>query len=329
MIFVIIFILSVSFLLYTLLGGADFGAGIIESFSGKKGEKVISKAMAPVWEANHVWLILAIVIIFTGFPVVYATLSLYLHIPLMIVLFGIIMRGSAFVFRYYDVSENRMHKYFSFFFKTSSFITPFFLGITLGAMMLGEITTINAGTFFGRFVHPWFNLFCATLGLFVTSLFAYVAAIFLVGEAEGGEQKKYIRLSKIFLFITFGVGGIVFLAGEMQSQHLFEGFFRSGLSITSFCIVVLIIPALFYYFNHPHSFYLRGLIALQVTFILLGWFALHYPVVVYLKDSEPLTFFNTAAPAATIDQLLIALFVGLLLIGPAFFFLFRVFKKSS
>lgn len=329
MIDVIIFILSISFLLYTLLGGADFGAGIIESFAGKKGEQAVSRAMAPVWEANHVWLILAIVIIFTGFPVVYATVSLYLHIPLMIVLFGIILRGSAFVFRHYDVSENKLHKYFSFFFKASSFITPVFLGITLGAMMLGEIRIANEGTFFDRFVHPWFNLFCASLGLFVASLFTYVAAIFLVGETIKSEQKKYIRLSKIFMLITFGLGSLVFLTGDMKSQHLFEEFFQSAVSITCFCLVVLIIPALFYFITHPHSFYLRMLIALQVTFILLGWFAIHYPVVVYLKDSDPLTFYNTSAPESTMYQLLIALILGLLMIGPAFYFLFRVFKKTS
>src|SRR5690349_9215424 len=136
----IIIILGASFVLYTLLGGADFGAGIIETMEGSKGERTISKAIAPVWEANHVWLILAVVILFTGFPAVYATLSLVLHIPLMIVLLGIILRGTAFTFRHYDIHGYRSHKYYSLAFKASSFITPMFLGITLGAMILGKIT---------------------------------------------------------------------------------------------------------------------------------------------------------------------------------------------
>src|SRR5215212_6815075 len=128
---VIIIILGASFLLYTLLGGADFGAGIVETFAGRREEITISKAIAPVWEANHVWLILAVVILFTGFPLVYSSLSLVLHIPLMLALLGIICRGTAFTFRHYDIPGERSHRYYTYFFKTSSFITPMFFGITL------------------------------------------------------------------------------------------------------------------------------------------------------------------------------------------------------
>src|SRR3954464_9177810 len=134
MLTVLIIILGVSFLLYTLLGGADFGAGIVEFFASREEEVTISKAMAPVWEANHVWLILAVVILFTGFPAVYSSLSLVLHIPLMLALLGIIARGTAFTFRHYDVGKESSHRRYSFLFKLSSFLTPMFLGVTLGAM---------------------------------------------------------------------------------------------------------------------------------------------------------------------------------------------------
>ncbi|HZV68546.1 MAG TPA: cytochrome d ubiquinol oxidase subunit II [Saprospiraceae bacterium] len=327
MLLAIIVILTVSFILYTLLGGADFGAGIIETFVGAKGEKEVSKAMAPVWEANHVWLILAIVIIFTGFPSVYAVLSLYLHIPLMIVLFGIILRGSAFVFRYYDVSVNRLHNSFSILFKASSFITPVFLGVTLGAMLLGEISTADSGSFYERFIHPWFNLFCFALGLFVTALFAYIAAIFLTGETKGKEQIIYIRLSKIFMGITFFIGGLVLFTGEYKNHHLFNGFFRSPVSLTALAVVILLIPVIFYLFTHPRIFILRGVIAIQVSMIILGWFAIHFPVLVYEKNNEHLTFYNASAPEATLYQLFIALLVGLVLVLPGFFYLFKVFKN--
>ncbi len=326
----IIIILAVSFILYTLLGGADFGAGIVETFAGRKGEQTISKAMAPVWEANHVWLILAIVIIFTGFPIVYSTVSLSLHIPLMIVLMGIVLRGSSFVFRYYDISKSGLHKYFSIFFKLSSFITPIFLGITLGAMLTGKISSSSSGSFYERFIDPWFNLFCFALGLFVASLFAYIAAIFLLGESiDSQEQKKYTRLCKIFLWTTFILGSLVFLAAELESQHLFSGYFQSRISISAFAIVLLLIPVTYYLFSHPRALYLRGAIALQVALIILGWFAIHFPVLVYEKNGNHLTFFNSRAPNATLYQLLIALFVGLLLIIPSFYFLFKVFKKPK
>ena len=126
MLTLIIGILGAAFVLYTILGGADFGAGIIETFAGEKGERTISKAIAPVWEANHVWLILAVVILFTAFPAVYASVSLVLHIPLMLVLLGIIFRGTAFTFRHYDVMHDDTHRYYTILFKTSSILTPFF-----------------------------------------------------------------------------------------------------------------------------------------------------------------------------------------------------------
>src|SRR5438046_6175034 len=127
MLILIVIILGASFILYALLGGADFGAGIVESFAGKREEITISRAIAPVWEANHVWLILAVVILFTGFPLVYASLSWVLHIPLMMVLLGIIMRGTAFTFRHYDVHQRRSHKYYTILFHVSRFITSIFL----------------------------------------------------------------------------------------------------------------------------------------------------------------------------------------------------------
>src|SRR5258705_5477290 len=221
MLTLVIIILCASFILYALLGGADFGAGIIETFAGKKGEETISKAMAPVWEANHVWLILAVVILFTAFPLIYSSLSLVLHIPLMIVLIGIICRGTAFTFRKYDVMQGNAHKYYSFLFKLSSFITPLFLGITLGAMILGRITFSESAGFTEKFILPWFNIFCLAMGIFSASLFSYIAAIFLVGEAENDTaQKKYSLLSKQSMVLTMLIGIAIFILAETENLHL-------------------------------------------------------------------------------------------------------------
>ena len=104
---VIFTILSISLLLYVLLGGADFGGGILELFTRGKASDIVSKAIAPVWEANHVWLILVIVILFVGFPPVYSTVLTTLHIPILLALIGIIFRGSAFTFRHYDIEEEK------------------------------------------------------------------------------------------------------------------------------------------------------------------------------------------------------------------------------
>lgn len=316
-------------MLYAILGGADYGAGILEIFAGRKGEKIVSKALAPVWEANHVWLILAIVIIFTGFPQVYATISTSLHIPLMIVLIGIILRGSTFTFRHYDVEHDATHKYYTLLFRISSFITPVFLGVILGAMILGRMSVNTEGSFYDQYMAPWLNVFCFTVGFFCTALFGYIAALFMIGEVESlGDRKRYVQLSKAFLFITLGLGVLVFVVAEAYGHRLFDEFFRSPFSIAALSAVMLLIPAIFYLFNHPNIVYLRIVAGIQVSLIMIGWFAIQFPVLIYEKNGNHLSFYNTQAPDATLLQLLIALFVGLVLVIPAFYFLFKVFKGS-
>lgn len=330
MLTVIITILGISFILYALLGGADFGAGIVELFAGRKGEKTVSKAIAPVWEANHVWLILAIVILFMGFPQVYAAISTSLHIPLMITLIGIVLRGSSFTFRHYDEGHDTFHKYYTLVFKISSFITPFFLGITLGAMMFGEINLGNNGSFYGLFIKPWLNAFCIMMGIFATVLFGYIASVFMTGEAAYPvEQKRYRRMAKVFLLASIAAGVWVFAIAEWQGHHLFDKFFHSPFSIAALSLVLLLIPLVFHLLDHPVTGYLRAAVSVQVALIMLGWFAIQFPVLVYEKNGNHLTFYNTRAPEATLKQLLIALFAGLALVVPSFYFLFRVFKKTK
>ncbi len=128
MTYVVIVFLWLAILFYLLLGGADFGAGIIELFTSKKNRpqtrKTLYKAIGPIWEANHMWLIIAIVILFVGFPVIYATMSIYLHIPLALMLLGIVARGTAFAFRHYDAVVDDMQEIYNRIFGYSSLITP-------------------------------------------------------------------------------------------------------------------------------------------------------------------------------------------------------------
>ena len=140
---IVIAYLYLAILLYFLMGGADFGAGIIELFTSPKNvgrtRKTLYHAIGPIWEANHMWLIITIVILFVGFPVIYSELSIHLHIPLVIMLMGIIARGTAFVFRHYDAVEDSMQVVYNRIFVWSSFITPLFLGIIAGSTLSGHI----------------------------------------------------------------------------------------------------------------------------------------------------------------------------------------------
>ena len=147
---VVILYLCFSILLYLLLGGADFGAGIIEMITSprhiRRTRKTLYHAIGPIWEANHMWLIIAIVILFVGYPLIYSILSVHLHIPLVIMLMGIVARGTAFTFRHYDAVQDSMQEIYNRIFVWSSFVTPLFLGIIAGSTLSGQIDT-NASSF--------------------------------------------------------------------------------------------------------------------------------------------------------------------------------------
>ena len=136
---------------YAVLGGADFGGGIWDLFaSGPRRDQqrdAIAHAMGPVWEANHVWLIFVIVIIFSAFPAAYERLSIALFAPFHLVLLGIILRGAAFVFRAYSPQSARgagagpSARRWGAVFGIASLITPILLGMCLGAVSAGEISS--------------------------------------------------------------------------------------------------------------------------------------------------------------------------------------------
>lgn len=328
---VIIIVLGVSLLLYVLLGGADFGAGIVEVFTGKKGMDVISKAIAPVWEANHVWVILAVVILFNGFPIVYTSISTYLHIPILIVLLGIVLRGSAFTFRYYDVIKDKTHYYYTLFFRFSSIITPFFYGVILGAIMLGQIPgKITGGSFSDVFLSPWINGFTLLTGIFVTLLFGWLAAVYLIGETRREDESRlFIKTSQYFyvLLILSGMG--VFMMAEIYEVHFFRIFISSPVSITCMAVATIIIPFLWRAVKRQKVLHTRILAGIQTACILIGWYAIQFPVMVYLSASEDLTIYNSRAPESTMVMLFWALIVGIVIIFPSIAYLMKVFKFND
>ena len=327
---IVVFVLAISLLLYVLLGGADFGAGIVEIFTGKKGVDVISKAIAPVWEANHVWLILVVVILFNGFPQVYTSLTTYLHIPLFIILVGIIFRGTAFTFRYYDTKQDNSSIYYTVLFRVSSLLTPFFLGVVMGAIILGKIPNNVNGTFYEIFISSWLNLFALSTGIFVTLLFGWLAAVYLTGEAK--DEKTYYAFAKTsrnFFILLVLAGLCVFLMAEIFKLHLFYKFIHSPISV--FCVIsaTITIPLIWRNINRRKSLQTRVWTGLQTASILIGWFAVQFPVLILFTDNSRLTITNSQAPERTITLLVYALIVGVFLIFPAFAYLFKVFKFEN
>ncbi len=327
---IVIFFLGLSIVFYVLFGGADFGAGVLELISGKQDRETIADAIGPVWEANHVWLILVVVILFMGFPKIYSTMSLYLHIPLLLMLVGIVLRGTAFTYMHYDAIKDKTNHVYNFIFKISSVVTPLFLGIIVGAMVLGKIDP-NAASFYTAFIAPWFNLFSFSTGLFCVTLFTFLAAVYLIGETRQKEQKEaFITAAKRINASAVVIGILVFLSAHWNGLPLLELFYESWVAIGSVILATVILPFLWKSLQNSEIILSRILAAAQIVLILLAWFWVQYPVVINIGHGrESLTFYNAVAPPSTMLQLVLALIIGSCIILPFLYFLMKTFKGKQ
>jgi cytochrome bd ubiquinol oxidase subunit II len=330
----ILFFLLASLLLYVLLGGADFGAGILEIFDGgrkPKAQRVISHAMAPVWEANHVWLILAVVILFMGFPTVYTTITTYLYLPVLALLMGIVGRGCAFTFRHYDTPSIRYRRLYTFVFALSSLGCALALGVIAGALMLGRVAP-DAPVFLEVYVLSWFNTFCFATALFTACLFVFLAAVYLTGEAKEPEMKEWFIAAAARANVAVVLSGaVVFATAHYEGLPLMLNFFSRPFSAGAFVLAtVLLVPLWRQLLGQANTLSVRVIGVAIVSLVLLGWYGVQYPVAFALPGQDAsLTFAGTAAPAATQRALLGALLVGSLIIFPATFYLLGVFKWET
>ena len=191
-------ILFAGLTLYVLSGGADFGGGVWDILAGgprrAAQRETIAHAIAPVWEANHVWLVLVIVLLFVAFPRAFAAISIALHIPLVLLLLGIVMRGSAFVFRTYDVRPGPVQRRWTVLFASSSVVSPIMLGVVVGAVSSGTIRVdVATGAVPTDYFSSWLGLYPFAVGGFALALFAFLAAVYLTLESEQRELQDDFR----------------------------------------------------------------------------------------------------------------------------------------
>ena len=332
MLFIVIFFLGISLLLYCILGGADFGAGALEFFVPRKDheihESLVNRALGPVWEANHIWLIILIVILFNGFPVVYSEFSIYFHIPLTMMLMGIVFRGCAFAFRHYDAVKDDTRRYYSLAFSLSSLLTPVMFGMIIGGMMLG--VDPQATTYYQKYAAPWLNVFSFAIGVFVLSLFAYLAGIFLIGEAPEPRLKEYYRQqTKIWTIVMMTTGAAIFFLAGMQGHYLLPGFFRNPVSLLCFIFATFAAVCLWKILSTGKAWTLRFIAGFQIGMALLAWIAAIFPNVFFYKSAPPLSLWTAAAPPSTINILGWTLILGAVFFLPALYYLIKVFKTSA
>ncbi|PWV45881.1 cytochrome d ubiquinol oxidase subunit II [Chitinophaga sp. S165] len=334
MIYVVIAFLWAAILLYILLGGADFGAGIIELFTSSKNKQytrtTMYQAIGPVWEANHMWLIIAIVVLFVGFPEIYTTVSTHLHIPLVIMLFGIIARGTAFTFRNYDAVVDNMQKVYNKIFVYSSFVTPFFLGVIAASAVSGKIDT-SAADFGAAYIFSWLNWFSVTVGFFTVAICGYLAAIFIIGETKDDASRiRFIRKAKQMNVAAGILGALVFWVAHSEGIPLNEWLFDSAIGVIALVAALLSLALLWYLLLKKGKVYIiRVLAGFQVTMILLAITLRHYPNIVILKGGKYLSLMEHAGQEKTIYSLGMALLLGSVFILPALFYLIYSFQKNK
>lgn len=333
MLYVVIIFLWASILLYVLLGGADFGAGIIELFSSKANKartrRTMYEAIGPIWEANHMWLIIAIVILFVGFPKIYTTVSVYLHIPLVCMLLGIIARGTAFVFRNYDAVEDGMQNIYTPIFTWSSLITPFFLGIIAASSVSGKIDP-QAADFLSAYVFSWLNLFSVTVGLFTVSICAYLATIFIIGQADSAaDERLFIRKAKRSILVVMLSGGLVFAAAYADQIPVFNWIFGRLPGIVAITSASISLFIMVYLLDKQKHIWLRLLAGFQVTMILFAATYTHFPNIILMKHGEKLSLLLHQGQAKTIESLGYALLIGSLFILPALIYLIYIFQTRK
>jgi cytochrome bd ubiquinol oxidase subunit II len=322
-------VMMVSLTFYALLAGADYGGGVWNLFArgprAKTQRALIAKAIAPIWEANHVWLILVVVILFTAFPQAYALISTSLHVALLLLLLGIVLRGSAFIFRTNDTTPGDAPGRWGGIFAMASLCTPILLGVVVGAISAGSIRAPREHETLAYFF-AWAAPFPFAVGLFALVLFALLAAVYLTLETDDAALQEDFRKRAIACEIVAAVlAAAVFLLSQQHApairERLANSWWTWPLQFATALAALGTLTALW-----TRRFPLaRFCVAGQVLLILWGWALAQYP---YLVRPE-LTIHSAAAPQQTMRALLWALAAGVVLLFPSYWYLFHVFKGRT
>ncbi len=313
---------------YVVMGGADFGGGVWDLLaSGSRRTRqraLIADAIGPIWEANHVWLILVVVLLFTCFPSVFARLSVTLHIPLTLMLIGIVLRGSAFTFRSYDSQRDDVQRRWGAIFAGASIVTPVLLGVGVGTVAAGRVPAAPSGTFVDGYVSPWLGPFPLGVGLLTLVLFAFLAAVYLTLETADADLREDFRRRALTSGVAaFGAAALSLALAYGEAPLVWRELLSTPwAAVLHLATAVAAVAALSALWTRRWRL-ARAAAVVQVSCIVWGWGFAQYP---YLLPPD-LTYAEAAAPAITLKLVLGALALGALVLVPSLYYLFRIFKS--
>ena len=317
---------------YLLTGGADFGAGIWSLFAlGKHSRRqgaLIDQAIGPIWEANHVWLIIAVTILFTAFPAAFALITTTLHIPLTLMLVGIVLRGTAFAVRTHDIASSPHGRrttpdIWRYVFAGSSAVTPALLGINLGAVASGQLPAVSSpGSFEQRFIAPWLAPFPLSVGLLTTTLVAYLAAVYLLIETRDVQLRDtFARRAMISCGAVLVAAGLALWFAREGAPEIYAGLRHTTLGLAAILVTVALHVAAFRALWNSHHAAARWCTVAGAVVMFWGWALSQFPFVV-----EPRLTIAQASPPQTLLALWISLVVGSFVLLPLLYYLYRIFK---
>lgn len=297
--------------LYAVFGGADFGGGVWDLLArgprAREQRAAITHAIGPVWEANHVWLIFALVTFFTCFPPAFADVASRLNAPLTLALLGIVLRGAAFVFRNYADDVSPLAQGWTVVFGAASLIAPFFLGDAVGAIAAGD--------------YAWASPFALSVGLFAVALCAQVAAVFLLRETHGALHDDFRRRAIAATLAVWVLGALPTVLAWRSVPRLVTALHdpAARVAVAVAFVLGLVVLALIVSGRHRSA---RVAVGAEVVAVLGGWFGGQAPELV----PGHWTLASAAAPTATLTAYLIAAAAGSVLLIPSMLLLYLVFK---
>jgi cytochrome d ubiquinol oxidase subunit II len=319
-------VLFIGVIAYAVLGGADYGAGFWDLTAGgaEKGREprhLVDLSLAPVWEANHVWLIFCLVMLWTGFPTAFAAIMTTLYVPLGLAVLGIVVRGSGFAFRKVVV-RTEQQRVVGAAFAISSVLTPFFLGTVAGGIASGRVPSEGHGDP----VTSWLNPTSLLGGVLAVLACAFTAAVFLTAEArrrgEPDLERWFGRRAQVIAAVT----GAVALAGiavlRADAPRLFDDLLGRALPLVILSGLCGLGSLLLVRRLNPRL--VQGLAVSAVAAIVAGWGVAQYP---YLLGTH-LPIDAAAAPGPTLTALTVVAAAALVIVVPSLALLFVLFQRG-
>jgi cytochrome d ubiquinol oxidase subunit II len=324
----------VALIAYAVLAGADFGGGIWDAFArGPRRDAqrdAIAHAMGPVWEANHVWLIFVVVLLFSCFPAAYAALSEGLFVPFHLVLLGIILRGAAFVFRAYSPPSvrrpgrpGRGARRWGAVFGAASVITPVLLGMCLGAVSAGGLR-VTGGVAVVTGTAPWLRPLPLAMGGFALAVCAYLAAVYLANETHGELCEDFRRRALLAGTAVVAMSALMLPLLYLKAPHLWHGLLGvRAAPVVAVGVAAALLSGWSLWRRRPRL--ARAATVVQTACLLAGWGVAQHPYLIY----PDVTIRGAAAHAATLRFVLWSTPFGMALLLPSLWWLFRVFKGGT